>query len=110
VILGSAVVGLESQAGHERLAACPFDDAYSRRTSRAGLSSRSAMNLVCHTPILTQQQLTDFDDEQGHSWSAPKRLWPATGLPEMGAIPDAVRHALQEADRAMYGEAMARAS
>lgn len=59
----------------------------------------------CHTPILTEQRLSSFDDEQGHSWSVPKRLWPATGLPEMGAMPDAVKHALQEANRAMYGEA-----
>jgi hypothetical protein len=57
---------------------------------------------VCYSAMLTQQQLTDSDDE---SWSDPKRLWPSDPLETLGWMPSPISHALAEAQRCLFCKA-----
>jgi hypothetical protein len=72
---------------------------------KGGRLDRLLVCPACGSTLLSRQQMTDYDDAEGAQWGPAKRLWPSTDLPNLGSMPPAVRHALSEADRAMYGEA-----
>jgi hypothetical protein len=54
---------------------------------------------LCYTAMLTQQQLTDFEED---SWSEPKRLWPSAPLESLVSMPSPISHALAEAYRCLF--------
>ena len=72
---------------------------------KGGRLDRLLVCPVCASSLLSRQQLADLEEEDVPLWGDPKRLWPPPTLPAMGSMPAAVRHALSDADRAIYGEA-----
>jgi Domain of unknown function (DUF4145) len=72
---------------------------------KGGRLDRLLVCPVCASTLVSRQAMTDFDDDEGAYWGPATRLWPAPDLPNLGYMPSAVRHALSEADRAIYGEA-----
>ncbi len=68
---------------------------------------------VCHTAMLSQQQLIGFDDEGGEGpdgelaelWSEPQRLWPSAPIDSLGRLPQPISHALHEAYQCLSAQA-----